>query len=67
MSAVIEKFIICDSCGINYGVDNRQLSIAQHRKDAKAEGWAVNRDRGCTDVCPSCITKTKKHEDTHAL
>jgi hypothetical protein len=51
MSAVIERFIICDECGEPYGVDNRQYTIRQHREGAKMEGW---KHRNGRDICPEC-------------
>lgn len=48
---VIEKFISCDKCGRNFGVDNRSFSIKQHRENAKVSEWRFIRGR---DICPMC-------------
>ena len=56
MSAVIEKFLVCDGvgCDATYGVDMRHKAIDEHRKKAKAEGWTYNNGK---DYCPTCRAK----------
>lgn len=51
MSAVIERFIICDHCGENFGVDSRSMSISYHRRQAKKEGWTFRNNK---DYCEQC-------------
>lgn len=58
MSAVIEKFIVCNSCGTSFGVDNRDTTIAQHRKEAKKEGWI--KIGSVSDYCPFCASNKPK-------
>lgn len=55
MSVTIETFIMCDHCFENFGVDNRQLTAAQHRKSAKKAGWKTG--KGGKDYCPECLKK----------
>lgn len=54
MSSVIERFLICDGCGENYGVDCRSDSIREHRRAAKSEGW-IYKVRSGEDFCPKCV------------
>jgi hypothetical protein len=56
MSAVIERFIICDGCGENFGVDNRWKTISAHRQEAARNGWRLV---GNKDYCPTCKSKSK--------
>ena len=56
MSAVIEKFIICDYCGDNFGVDFRNRTIAEQRKQAKNNGWSVQYR---FDYCEQCTKEDK--------
>jgi hypothetical protein len=53
MSLVIERFLICDHCHENYGVDVRSNTAALHRKSAKKAGW--KRGGGGKDFCPDCV------------
>jgi len=48
---MIERFLICDGCGENYGVDNRGSTGASHRRHAANDGWTY---RGGKDYCPEC-------------
>lgn len=60
MSAVIERFLICDGgCGMDIGVDNRADTIAEHRRVARSEGWACYSGK---DFCPAC---RKRRVSTH--
>ena len=61
MSAVVERFIVCDysrtpECAGNFGVDHRSRSIAKHRRDARQMGWFY---RNGKDYCPSCAKELK--------
>jgi hypothetical protein len=61
MSLVIERFLICDGCGENFGVDNRHKTGGQHRIEAKRHGWGHYVSSGKNqDLCESC--KPKKVE-----
>ena len=56
MSAIVERFLCCDLmvsdyCEGNYGVDNRDLTIKQHRKNALNNGWHYLKGR---DICSEC-------------
>jgi len=57
MSAITERFLICDGCGSTWGVDNRHKGIQQHRDDSKKEGWT--RGGMGTDYCEECSTLPK--------
>jgi len=60
MCIVVETFLICDGgCGETFGVDMRHLTGAQHRENAKKEGWKVKDNR---DYCPSCVTKLQNQK-----
>ena len=52
MSLVVERFLVCDKCGENFGVDTRSHTAEQHRQTAKSNGWAFY----CgADYCPECV------------
>jgi hypothetical protein len=51
MSVVIETFIICDNCYVNFGVDNRSQTAKKHRENAKKDGWT---QKGSKDYCDLC-------------
>lgn len=55
MSAVVERFLICDCCYQNFGVDNRSSTLSQHRSAARKHGWISTR-RG-KDYCEECTHK----------
>ena len=57
MSAVIEKFIVCDECGETFGVDSREQTITQTRQDAHEDGWIT---RGSKDYCEDCKKRREK-------
>lgn len=57
MSAITERFLVCDECGEPYGVDSRFLSIKSHRENAKAEGWKF---KGGKDYCNECVSSTEE-------
>jgi len=56
MSLVIETFVMCDSCGNNFGIDNRQRNGTQQRNAAKQHGWIYS---GNKDLCNNCRPKRK--------
>jgi len=62
MSLVIETFIICDVCHVNFGVDMRHLNGYEQRGNAKINGWVYS---GNKDYCPSCRAK-RKDGNNHA-
>lgn len=57
MSVVIERFLICDNCGENFGVDYRNRTAKEQRSAAKYEGW---RSSSGKDFCLECIENTDK-------
>lgn len=59
MGAVIERFIICDHCGVNFGVDCRHLTIEDHRKNAKKDGWTTIGKRDYCELCSQIRNKGK--------
>lgn len=56
MSIVVETFLICDGCGKNFGIDNRERSSFTQRLHAKSNGWKAIRSK---DYCPNCIKQGK--------
>jgi len=48
---MVERFLICDECGENYGVENRECTGVRHRRHAADDGWTY---RGGKDYCPEC-------------
>lgn len=54
MGVVIERFLICDDCGVPYGLDERRLTISRHRRRAHEKGWIT---KGSKDYCPNCKQK----------
>lgn len=64
MSIVVETFLSCDGenasrhCIGQFGVDNRHLTGAQHRNDAKLEGWKLIKGK---DICPECYKVIKEN------
>lgn len=56
MSSVIETFLLCDVCGQNFGVDNRERNVMEQREAAKRNGWIYS---GNKDYCPGCRAKNK--------
>lgn len=59
MAIVVETFIICDGhgCGNNFGVDDRQRTGAQQRREMKFNGWKHINGK---DYCPSCVAEREK-------
>ncbi len=56
MGAIIEIFIVCDTCGENHGTDCRNnTSVSKQRKSAKLNGWRFYKGK---DYCPSCTAVT---------
>ncbi len=51
MSVIVEKFIRCDGCHKNFGVDNRFNDAKEHRLHAKDYGWVYKNGR---DYCNEC-------------
>ena len=49
---VTEKFLICDGCGENFGIDSREFTAKQHREAAREwQGWVYINGK---DYCPNC-------------
>lgn len=63
MSAVIETFLLCDTpqCDNSFGVDTRNQSVREQRRDAKLNGWKFVKGK---DYCPECIRKQKELSNT---
>lgn len=51
MSIVVETFLMCDICYQNFGVDNRNASGKEQRKNARNEGWIFSGGKDKCDVC----------------
>jgi hypothetical protein len=48
---IVETFLKCDRCGLNYGVDNRHQKGPVQRHYSRQEGWVVVKNK---DFCPNC-------------
>ena len=57
MAAIIEKFLVCDECGENFGVDFRDRTAREHRISAKLNDWVYRKGK---DYCPKCALKLGK-------
>lgn len=64
MSSVIERFLICDGCNDNIGVDNRHRTIKQQRLAAKKEGWIYYKGKDYCDVCSNIKSVVKDQSTT---
>lgn len=60
---VKETFLLCDSCGASFGVDDRQRTATEQRKEARRNGWKLISGDGYNygDYCPDCLN-AKKHK-----
>jgi hypothetical protein len=58
MSVVVETFIMCDHCNCNFGIDTRGLTAAQHRKNAKKDGWTQQGKKDFCELCSQIRNKT---------
>lgn len=53
MSLVVERFLICDGCFENFGVDTRhQLqTVSRLREESKLNGWKHKKGKDYCGVC----------------
>lgn len=59
MALLIETFVICDCCGISFGIETCQLKGMQQRALARESGWVYHGK----DICPQCRVKNKEGND----
>lgn len=64
MSAIIERFLICDGCHESFGVDDRHRTIEKQRIAAKSEGWIYIKGKDYCDVCGNIKSVVKDQSTT---